>query len=146
MKSMFTRFLWILLFALPLNKALASTVSEPVTSHKSAIATANYSEGDNIKVSEALKEFSSLSKAERKVRIKEAKQTLKQYKKDKKNKKGEGSTNTLLLVIVTILLPPLGVFLHEGEINSKFWIDLLLTLLFYLPGLIYGLIVVLGKD
>lgn len=146
MKRMFTRFLWMLLFALPLDKAMASTVSEPVTSEKTAIKPSNTSEGDNIKVSEALKEFNSLSKAERKVRIKEAKQTLKQYKKDKKNKKGEGSTNTLLLVIVTILLPPLGVFLHEGEINSKFWIDLLLTLLLYIPGLIYGLIVVLGKD
>lgn len=52
--------------------------------------------------------------------------------------------NTLLLVIVTILLPPLGVFLHQGAINTQFWISLLLTLLFYVPGLIYSLIVVLG--
>ncbi|RPD48291.1 YqaE/Pmp3 family membrane protein [Paracnuella aquatica] len=52
--------------------------------------------------------------------------------------------NQLLLVIITILLPPLGVYLHEGEINTRFWISLLLTLLFYIPGLIYSLIVVLG--
>lgn len=53
--------------------------------------------------------------------------------------------NTLLLVIVTILVPPLGVFLHQGAINTKFWVSLLLTLLFYVPGLIYSLIVVLGS-
>uniref|UniRef100_UPI0006850D23 YqaE/Pmp3 family membrane protein n=1 Tax=Cesiribacter andamanensis TaxID=649507 RepID=UPI0006850D23 len=48
----------------------------------------------------------------------------------------------MLLVIITILLPPLGVFLHQGEINAKFWISLLLTLLFYVPGLIYSLLVI----
>ncbi|MCB0740247.1 MAG: YqaE/Pmp3 family membrane protein, partial [Chitinophagaceae bacterium] len=47
---------------------------------------------------------------------------------------GEPSTNTLLLVILAILLPPLAVYLHEGVINSRFWISLLLTLLFWLPG------------
>lgn len=48
----------------------------------------------------------------------------------------------VVLVIVTILIPPLGVYLHQGEINSKFWISLVLTLLFYLPGLVYSLLVI----
>lgn len=56
----------------------------------------------------------------------------------------QSEINTLLLVIITILIPPLGVFLHQGGITNKFWISLLLTLLFYVPGLIYSLIVVLG--
>jgi len=47
----------------------------------------------------------------------------------------EPSTNTLLLVILAILLPPLAVYLHEGVINSKFWISLILTLIFWLPVL-----------
>lgn len=55
---------------------------------------------------------------------------------------GSPSVSGVLLVIITILLPPLGVFLHQGEINSKFWISLLLTLLFYVPGLIYSLLVI----
>jgi uncharacterized membrane protein YqaE (UPF0057 family) len=38
------------------------------------------------------------------------------------------------------------VYLHQGEINNKFWISLLLTLLFFLPGVIYALIVILGED
>lgn len=52
-------------------------------------------------------------------------------------------TSTLLLVIIAFLLPPLAVFLHQGEINENFWINLLLTLLFYIPGLIHALILIL---
>jgi uncharacterized membrane protein YqaE (UPF0057 family) len=92
-------------------------------------------------VQDALKEFKSLSKKERKDRIKEAKKELKLFKE----RKAEGaSTNTVLLVILAILLPPLAVYLHEGEINNRFWISLILTLLGGLPGIIYSLIVVLG--
>ncbi len=55
------------------------------------------------------------------------------------------SDDLLLIVIVTILIPPLGVLLYEGDITNRFWISLLLTLLFYFPGLIYSLLVVLDK-
>lgn len=57
----------------------------------------------------------------------------------------QADTDLLLLVIITILLPPLGMFLYEGDITSRFWISLLLTLLFYVPGLIYTLVVILGE-
>ena len=97
---------------------------------------------NDVVVTDALKEFKSLSRVDRKMRIAEAKKALKDYKAQKAS--GEVSTNTLLLVILAILLPPLAVALHENGINGKFWLDLLLTLLFYLPGLIYALIVVLG--
>lgn len=50
------------------------------------------------------------------------------------------------LIIITILIPPLGMYLHEGDITNRFWISLLLTLLFYLPGLIYTLVVILGEN
>ncbi len=100
-------------------------------------------EPDPAKVKAAIAEFKSLSKKERKVMAKESKKELKAYKAAKKAGK-EPSTNTLLLVILAILLPPLAVYLHEGVINSKFWISLLLTLLFWLPGVIYALIVILG--
>jgi len=53
------------------------------------------------------------------------------------------SDDKILHVILAIIFPPLGVALHEDDINSKFWICLLLTFLFYLPGLIYALIVIL---
>ena len=47
----------------------------------------------------------------------------------------------ILLLIATVLLPPLGVALHQG-LTSKFWISLVLTLLFFLPGLVYSLYVI----
>jgi uncharacterized membrane protein YqaE (UPF0057 family) len=50
--------------------------------------------------------------------------------------------NKLLLVILAILLPPAAVGLHSG-IGSAFVINLILTLIFWLPGVIHALIVVL---
>jgi len=93
----------------------------------------------------AVTEFKNLSKKERKSRIKEAKKELKAYKAAKRAG-DDPSTNTLLLVILAILLPPLAVYLHQGEINNKFWISLILTLLFWIPGVIYALIVILGNE
>jgi uncharacterized membrane protein YqaE (UPF0057 family) len=77
------------------------------------------------------------------MRIAQAKEALKEFRAQKAAA-AEPSTNTILLVILAILLPPLAVYLHEGVINGKFWLSLLLTLLFWLPGVIYALIVVLG--
>ncbi|MCZ4409979.1 YqaE/Pmp3 family membrane protein [Cryomorphaceae bacterium 1068] len=45
-------------------------------------------------------------------------------------------------IIITVLLPPLGVALILG-VGTEFWISLVLTLLFYFPGLIYSLIILL---
>jgi uncharacterized membrane protein YqaE (UPF0057 family) len=47
------------------------------------------------------------------------------------------------IVLCSIIIPPLGVALVFG-ITDKFWICLLLTLLFWLPGMIYALIQVLN--
>ena len=46
--------------------------------------------------------------------------------------------------ICNILLPPLGVFLHYG-IKLEFWICLVLTILGWLPGIIYAYYVSLKK-
>jgi len=96
-------------------------------------------------VKTAIAELKGVSKSERKERTKEIRSAIKTYKADKKAGK-EPSTNTLLLVILAILLPPLAVYLHEGVINGRFWLSLLLTILFWLPGVIYALIVVLGDN
>lgn len=47
----------------------------------------------------------------------------------------------VLLVILAILLPPLAVFLKKG-IGGAFWLNLILTLIFYFPGLIHALYVI----
>jgi uncharacterized membrane protein YqaE (UPF0057 family) len=48
------------------------------------------------------------------------------------------SSADLLRVLISVLLPPLGVFLQEG-IGTQFWINLLLTLLGYVPGLVHAI-------
>ncbi|MCB9233047.1 MAG: YqaE/Pmp3 family membrane protein [Bacteroidia bacterium] len=49
----------------------------------------------------------------------------------------------VLIVILTILLPPLGVYLYDGTASTNFWIDLILWLIaVYFGGLIFGLLVI----
>lgn len=47
-------------------------------------------------------------------------------------------------ILVAILLPPLGVFLQEG-IGAQFWINILLTLLGYIPGIIHAVWVIVKR-
>lgn len=67
---------------------------------------------------------------------------------------GEPATNTkktmkedkadLLRVLLAILLPPVGVFLQVG-LGLQFWLNVLLTILGYLPGIIHALYVILTR-
>jgi len=52
-----------------------------------------------------------------------------------------GDIDLLVLVILAIFIPPLCVFLIRG-LRTEFWLDLILTILFWVPGLIYALLVV----
>ena len=45
-------------------------------------------------------------------------------------------------MIAAILLPPLGIFLALG-MGPEFWIGTLLTILFWVPGILFALAVVL---
>lgn len=50
----------------------------------------------------------------------------------------------ILRLILSILLPPLGVFLQVG-IGMHFWINIVLTLLGYIPGIIHAVWVIARK-
>lgn len=54
----------------------------------------------------------------------------------------ELSTNTLLLVIIAILLPPVAVGLKEG-VGGQLVLSIVLTIFFFIPGIIHALWVVL---
>lgn len=43
----------------------------------------------------------------------------------------------ILRVLLSILLPPLGVFLQVG-LGLHFWINIVLTLLGYIPGIVHA--------
>jgi uncharacterized membrane protein YqaE (UPF0057 family) len=139
----------LLLFAFLLFIS-AQAISAFVTDIKSkpAETVVNPNEVKNIPaatdIKTAMEQFKSLSKSERKDRLKEVKKQLRELKAERKASSAP-STNQTLLIILAILLPPLAVYLHQGEINNKFWISLLLTILGFLPGVIYALLVVLGE-
>ena len=66
----------------------------------------------------------------------------KELKKDLREAMRQGGSRTSIVeIILAVLLPPLAVFLHDG-IGTSFWISLILTLLFWIPGVIYALLVV----
>ncbi|KAK5102272.1 plasma membrane proteolipid Pmp3 [Lithohypha guttulata] len=51
-------------------------------------------------------------------------------------------------IVLAVVLPPLGVFLERG-CNADFFINILLTILGYIPGIIhalYALFMTLGKS
>ncbi len=51
----------------------------------------------------------------------------------------------IIILVATILLPPLGVALKHG-LDRDFWINLVLTIIFFVPGLIHGIYVNFVRD
>lgn len=50
----------------------------------------------------------------------------------------------ILRLICAIFLPPLGVFLQVG-IGPQFWINIVLTILGYIPGIIHAVYIILTR-
>jgi len=50
----------------------------------------------------------------------------------------------VIRVLVSIILPPVGVFLQVG-IGFHFWLNILLTLFGYVPGLVHAVWVIVSK-
>jgi uncharacterized membrane protein YqaE (UPF0057 family) len=95
-------------------------------------------------IKEAVNEFNSLSKKDKKERVSKVKTAIQQYKSNLKNDENIDDKK-LLAIIFAILIPPVGVVLYENKVTTKFWISLLLSLIFWLPGMIYSLLVVTGN-
>jgi len=43
----------------------------------------------------------------------------------------------LVRIILSIILPPVGVFLQVG-LSRQFWINIILTILGYIPGIVHA--------
>jgi uncharacterized membrane protein YqaE (UPF0057 family) len=50
----------------------------------------------------------------------------------------------ILRILLAIFIPPLGVFLQVG-IGLHFWLNILLTLMGYIPGVIHAIWVIVRK-
>jgi uncharacterized membrane protein YqaE (UPF0057 family) len=55
------------------------------------------------------------------------------------------SSKDIFRIILSVVLPPVGVFLQVG-IGMHFWINIVLTLLGYVPGIIHAVWVILNKE
>lgn len=55
-----------------------------------------------------------------------------------------GKTVDIIRIILAILLPPVGVFLQVG-IGLHFWINIVLTLLGYIPGIVHAVWIIAKK-
>ncbi|QIE44340.1 YqaE/Pmp3 family membrane protein [Pseudohalocynthiibacter aestuariivivens] len=51
----------------------------------------------------------------------------------------------LVRIILAVILPPLGVFFQEG-LGKHFWLNVLLTLLGYIPGIVHAVWIISSRD
>jgi uncharacterized membrane protein YqaE (UPF0057 family) len=60
------------------------------------------------------------------------------------NLRNWAAPDEIILIILAILIPPLAVYLYFDGLHDHFWINLILTIIFWLPGVIHALLVVTG--
>lgn len=53
----------------------------------------------------------------------------------------DSTLSDLIKILIAILLPPLGVFLEVG-LGKHFWLNILLTLLGYVPGIVHAVYII----
>ena len=109
------------------DKVLESPIMQVVKKHAEKVKTL---ENSTAPVKEVKKEM-KVSKRDFRKEIKA------EFKREIKRAKAAGDGDYTLMMILGILIAPLGVGLTYG-IGTEFWISLLLFLLFWLPGAIYG--------
>lgn len=121
----------------PMLEASAAVPAAPVAPAPKVAPIAPTTEEVTMTEAEALamakERLASMTKLEKKEFKKEVREALKQDRR--------GGDLSIIKIILAVLLPPLAVFLHVG-IGTQFWISLILTLLFWIPGVIYALLVV----
>ncbi len=53
----------------------------------------------------------------------------------------DSTLGDVLKILISVVLPPVGVFLEVG-LGKHFWINILLTLLGYFPGIIHAVYII----
>lgn len=90
-----------------------------------------------------VKDANSISSNESVVKTKDAK---KEMKKTESSNRAALSGGMLVLCVILCLFPFINlipVYIHDGSVNMNFWLTLILDILFFLPGIIFSLLVVL---
>ena len=111
---------------------ISSRIKEHVKKYEQKIESIN---GKNV-------DSQSFNKEVRKAKRELNKEIKSIVKKEIKEAKKQGADDDyILMMVLAFIIPPLGVGLTYG-ITNEFWISLVLTLLFWLPGAVYSLIMV----
>ncbi len=50
----------------------------------------------------------------------------------------DGALSNLILIVFAVIFPPLAVFFTHG-FRGQFWLNILLTIFFYVPGLCHAI-------
>ena len=56
----------------------------------------------------------------------------------------DSTLGDILRIFFSVLIPPLGVFLEVG-LSGQFWLNILLTLLGYFPGVIHAVYIIAAR-
>ena len=101
-------------------------------------------------------ERATLSRSERRAQRRERRRELRQTMRD--FRRGEVDGETVLYAIIALLLPPLAVYLAEGQVaTGNLYLNLLLALggivltiifgsfLWFIPAIVHALLVVFGS-
>ncbi|GHA59790.1 YqaE/Pmp3 family membrane protein [Pontibacter akesuensis] len=113
------------------TKKSATVVEAPAVKEEVTLEKREMTVAEAEALAMAKERLANMSKAEKKALKKDMREVMRQ----------SGGGANIVEIILAILLPPLAVFLHDG-IGTSFWINIILTLLFVLPGIIHALLVV----
>lgn len=113
------------------SQKVATVVEAPAVKEEVTLEKREMTVAEAEALAMAKERLSNMTKAEKK----ELKNDLREVMRQR------GGGSNILEIILAILLPPLAVFLHDG-IGTSFWINIILTLLFVLPGIVHALLIV----
>jgi uncharacterized membrane protein YqaE (UPF0057 family) len=51
---------------------------------------------------------------------------------------------TIMSIVLSLIIPPIGVYMEVG-FTKHFWINILLTLLGYIPGVVHAILIITRK-
>lgn len=131
----------------PIQKTVIEATTPSKTIEKKAVLKElkNFKKENKEVIKEAKEQFKSLSKQEQKEIKKQSRDALKKMAAQNNTSQTNVDDTTLILALLSIIFPlaPVMMFIFDGGPTTRFWISLILTLLFWLPGVIYNLVVML---
>lgn len=126
---------------IPKNESLKASNTPEEAIFISAISTTKKTSGNPKAINH---NFETASSDSRHMVTNQSVKSLDMTKKNVESHKKSGNTNEVLLIVLCIFIPFLAVYLFQDKIGIDFWIDLLLCLVFWLPGIIFAFLVCFG--